>query len=352
MRSTSRALATSFRLALTAALALGATLAATSTLTAQTVRGRVIDAGLATPVPGALVTLLDGGGVRVRSVLTSSTGGFVIADVAPGRYTVRAEMIGRESVEAAAFDVAPEADPPLVTLELSARPITLEGLDVSTAQRCEAGRDVALATYRVWQEAEKALRTAQLTSAAALYRFRVLAYHRELDRESGDVTNQTVDEEVWVSSDPFTSLPPNEIERAGYVRDEGGETNIYGPNTDLLLSDAFQRTHCFALREDDERPGEIGLTFEPVEGRELPDIEGVLWVDAASSELRTLEFDYVHMPESLVEGDYSGRADFQRLGSGHWIIREWRLTSPALEEAAEVVGIEVVPPGPGPASLR
>src|SRR5690606_3799401 len=154
--------------------------------------------------------------------------------------------------------------------------------------------------------------------------------------------SESVEEQTWVSSDPFTSLPPEEIERAGYVREEGGETNIYGPNTDLLLSDAFQRTHCFALTEDEGRPGEIGLTFEPVEGRELPDIEGVLWVDAATAQLRTLEFEYRNLPGTLVEGDYTGRADFQRLGSGHWIIREWRLTSPAREEAAEVVTVERV----------
>lgn len=330
-------------LLLAASAALCSSLAATAPLAAQQpVRGRVVDAGLASPVPGALVTLLDPGGARVTSVLTSGSGAFVIADVAPGRYRLRAEMIGRRTVESDPFDVLGGSELPPRTLELPAEPISLEGLDVSTAERCEVGRDVAVATYQVWQEAEKALRTAQLTAQETLYRFVVRTYHRELDRSSGDVVRESTDEKVWLSSDPFSSLPPAEIERGGYVRNEGGEPIIYGPNTDLLLSAEFQRTHCFGLREERERPGLIGLTFEPIEGRELPDIEGVLWVDARTAELRTLEFRYRNMPRTLIEGDYTGLAAFERLDGGHWVIRRWRLRSPVLEEAAEVTRIERV----------
>jgi hypothetical protein len=315
----------------------------------QSVRGRVVDEGVATPIPGALVTLLAADGSRVRSVLTNAAGAFAIADVPPGAYRLRAEMIGRRSVESPAFDVAAGADPPQRTLELPVQPITLSAIDVSTAERCSGGRQVAVATYQVWQEAEKALRSAQVTSEETLYRFRVRAFQRELDRRSGEVTSETVEEQVWVTSDPFNSLPPAEIERAGYVREEGGETIIYGPNTDLLLSGEFQRTHCFALRETRDRPGLVGLTFEPVDGRNLPDIEGVLWVDAASAELRTLEFRYRNLPRILIPGDYTGFAEFQRIDGGHWIIRSWRLRSPALEEAAEVTGVERVPGSGSPA---
>jgi hypothetical protein len=130
------------------------------------------------------------------------------------------------------------------------------------------------------------------------------------------------------------------------VREEGGETLIYGPNTDVLLSREFQNTHCLGLRRERTRPEQIGLTFAPVEGRTLPDIEGVLWLDAASAELRTLEFEYRNMPSRLIRGDYVGSADFIRLAEGTWIIRRWRLASPRLEEGAEVLRIERVPPPP------
>jgi hypothetical protein len=276
-------------------------------------------------------------------VLTSAGGAFVISNAPAGRYRLRVEMIGRRSVESEAFDVTAGEDPPARTLQMPVQPITLEGIDVSTAQRCSSRRDAARDTYLVWEEAEKALRATALTSEQPLYRFRIGLVHRELDPRRGSVVSETAEEREWVTSDPFNSLPPAEIERSGYVRLERGETMIYGPNTDLLLSNEFQRTHCFALRRDRDRPGVIGLTFEPVAGRELPEIEGVLWIDVASAELRTLEFSYRNLPRTLIRGEYTGFAEFRRLEEGTWIIRGWRLRSPTLEEAAEVRSIERVP---------
>jgi hypothetical protein len=316
---------------------------------AQTVRGRVVDQGSAAPLPGAIVSLLDQGGARVRSVLTNGTGAFLMSGAPAGRYLLRVEMIGRRSVESDPFVVTPGVDPAALTIELPAQPITLAGIDVSTAQRCAPGREAARETYTVWQEAEKALRAAALTSRQPLYRFRILAYERLLDPRSGNVLREATQEEVQASSDPFNSLPPAEIARSGYVRQEGNEVSIWGPNTDLLLSGEFQTTHCFALRREQGRPGLIGLTFEPVEGRDLPDIEGVLWVDAASAELRTLEFEYRNLPSTLVRGEYTGFAEFHRLEEGTWIIRRWRLRSPPREQGAEVRAIERVS---GPAGYR
>jgi hypothetical protein len=162
-------------------------LGAGAPLAAQTVRGRVVDEGVATPVAGALVTLVDEGGGRVRSVLTNAAGGFVIAGVAAGAYTLRTEMIGRRSVESSIIRISAGVDPPLQTLALPVQPINLSGIDVRTAEWCSVGRDIAMATYQVWQEVEKALRAAAITSEETLYRFRVRALHRELDRRTGDV---------------------------------------------------------------------------------------------------------------------------------------------------------------------
>jgi hypothetical protein len=309
------------------------------------VAGRVLDQGGVTPIAGAIVSLVDGAGTRVRSVLTNGSGAFILDGLPAGAHRLRIEMIGRSSVESEIFQVVAGVDLPARTFEMPVQPITLSGIDVSTAQRCTRGRDVALETYTVWQEAEKALRAASLTSSQPVYRFQVQNYERELNPRSGAVERESRQDRVWVTSDPFNSLPPAEIERAGYVREERGETLIYGPNTDLLLSSEFQTTHCFWLRRERDRPEWIGLAFEPVAGRTLPEIEGVLWIDAASAELRTLEFRYRNLPGRLVRGDYTGYAEFLRLPEGTWIIQRWRLRSPVLEQGAEVRGIERVPGG-------
>jgi hypothetical protein len=294
---------------------------------AQSVRGRVIDEAGDQPMAGAIVSLLDLGGARIRAVLTNQSGVFVLRAGA-GSYRLRVEMIGRRSVEAGMFVVTEGADPPAQTIRMPVQPITLSGIDVRGAERCDVSRRTAQETYVVWAEAEKALRAASLTSQEPLYRFRVAKYFRELNPRNGDLVRQTRQEIVSLRSDPCTSLTPAEIEQRGYVKEEGGQSLIYGPNTDVLLSREFQNTHCLGLRRGRDRPDQIGLTFEPIEGRVLPDIEGVLWLG--------------NMPRSLIPGDYTGFAEFIRLPEGTWIIRRWWLRSPPLEEAAEVLGVERV----------
>jgi hypothetical protein len=326
------------------ALVLVATLALPAS--SQSVRGRVIDEAGEVPMAGAIVSLLDPGGTRVRAVLTNQSGVFVLR-ATPGSYRLRVEMIGRRSVEASLFQVVEAEDPAPQTIRMPVQPIVLSGIDVRGAGRCDGSQRAAQQTYLVWAEAEKALRATSLTTEQPLYRFHVTRFARVLNpQKRGDVLLESRNDEVSVRADPFTSLPPAEIERDGYVREEGRETLIYGPNTDVLLSREFQSSHCLGLRRDRKRPEQIGLTFEPVGGRNVPEIEGVLWLDAASAELRTLEFEYRNMPARLIRGTYSGSADFIRLQEGTWIIRRWLLGGPAREEGAEVLRIERVAPTP------
>jgi hypothetical protein len=320
-------------------------LAGAQALAAQSVSGRVIDEGGAVPLAGAIVTLLDPGGTRVRSVLTNQSGFFTVP-ASPGSYRLRVEMIGRQTVEAPTFQVAEDAAPAAQTIRMPVEPLTLSGIEARSAGRCDGGERAAQETYAVWEEAEKALRAASLTSEQPLYRFHVTHFVRDLDARNRKVLKETRNAQVSVRSDPFHSLPPAELERGGYLRQEMGETVIYGPNTEVLLSPGFQATHCLGLRRDRSRPEQIGLTFKPVDGRELPDIEGVLWLDAASAELRTLEFQYENLYPWLTRGAYTGTADFVRLEEGTWIIRRWQISSPLREEGAEVLRIERAPPPP------
>jgi hypothetical protein len=110
---------------------------------------------------------------------------------------------------------------------------------------------------------------------------------------------------------------------------------IYGPSIEVLLSRAFQDAHCFALRRD-RRRRLVGLSFEPIPGGQLADIEGVLWLAEATGELRRLEFSYVRMPSSLMSGDYEGFASFRRLDAGAWTIDEWRLSGPDTQDRMRI----------------
>jgi hypothetical protein len=315
------------------------------------IRGRVVDEGTEQPVAGGAVLLLDAAGRRVHGVLTDAAGNFVLRVPGPGTYRLRAEMIGRRSVER---EIVIAGAASFQTLALPVQPIELAGLEVDAAKRCSVRAEAAPATHVVWQEAQKALRAESITREEALYRFHIVRYERLIERRSENIRDEKVEYGASVSYDPFVTLPPDVLARDGYVHDEDGVSYVYGPNTDVLLSDGFQATHCFALRRDAQRPGQIGLIFEPVRGRRVADIEGVLWLDEASAELRDLEFRYRNIPRRLARGEYTGFATFQRLPSGAWVIHSWALRSPGDGGVHEVAGevLELAPRDTTGAGMR
>jgi hypothetical protein len=84
---------------------------------------------------------------------------------------------------------------------------------------------------------------------------------------------------------------------------------------------------------DPGKPGKIGIEFEPVQGRTIGEIKGVLWVDQSTAELRELIFRYVNA--GLMERFRAGGfARFRRLPSGAWIVDDWALRAPVLEKSA------------------
>ena len=327
----------------TAWLALVAAGSATSAH-AQSIAGTVLDEDSLTPVYGAVVALLDADSARVRAVLTDADGTFELNGVAPDSYRLQAEMIGRQTVVAGPFTLGSNVDHRLL---LPTRPIVLDGVEVSSDSRCSMDADAARGAYLVWSEVEKALRATELTRTSSTRTFRVAEYERRLLKSTRVVMSEQVAfADVVGGQEPFGSLSPAEVERSGYVLEDGDDLWIYGPNIEILLSHEFQATHCFALHRDRSRPGAIGLRFEPVEGRVVSDIAGTLWLDEESAELRTLEFAFGHLPRRLTPGEYTGAADFRRLEGGRWIVERWWLRAPdpdspfhVREQAGEVVDI-------------
>ena len=97
----------------------------------------------------------------------------------------------------------------------------------------------------------------------------------------------------------------------------------------MLLSSSFLQDHCFrlAISLDSTR---LGLAFEPTPARErVADIRGTLWLDRASTELRSLEFQYVNI--SRAQQDHAGgELAFVRMRDGQWAISRWNIRMPVL----------------------
>jgi hypothetical protein len=63
-------------------------------------------------------------------------------------------------------------------------------------------------------------------------------------------------------------------------------------------------------------------------GRRLPDVEGALWLDEATSELRSLDVRHTRVPGGLSDRRIGGGMDFIMLPSGAWIVSRWQVRTP------------------------
>jgi hypothetical protein len=325
-----------------AAIACAALFAVLSTrAAAQQISVRVTEEGIA--AQGVLIVLLDAAGeVQARGL--SAADGRLLLRAAPGRYRVRAELIGRRATETDFFDIA-EGQSLERLIALETQPVLLDEITAEGAQRCEVrpmpGRDV----HTVWEEARKALESEQLGRETEQYRFDIERFVREVDPRNDRVVADQRTAQTDLASNPFRSLPAAELAESGYFRSDGESGVLYAPAPDVLLSDEFLDTHCFRLvRDERNRPGEIGLGFEPVSGRRQTDVNGVLWLDDSTAHLRQLEFRYVQLPSRLPGAGHSGEARFRRLPSGVWIVQQWVIRSPivALQVGARAFGEERV----------
>jgi hypothetical protein len=76
--------------------------------------------------------------------------------------------------------------------------------------------------------------------------------------------------------------------------------------------------------------GWIGLTFEPKPDRELPDVRGTLWIDAATAQLDEVEYRYTGLDRRVTDRTVGGSIEFMPVPSGDWIVHRWHIRMPEL----------------------
>ncbi|MFC1661365.1 carboxypeptidase regulatory-like domain-containing protein, partial [Gemmatimonadota bacterium] len=303
---------------------------APSVILAQTILIQVTASDSHAPMPGAFVTLLDREGRGIRSALTNEQGRFLFDLPRPGAYAVRAQMIGRETKESDLLLV--EGTQRLVEeLQLSVRAVPLRGITAEGSARCTVRPEEGRRTAVVWDEARKALEVAAWALEEELFRYRLDRRVREYEPEGRRILAERYEVRSGYFREPFVSRPAMDLADQGFVQIMDGDTLAFAPSAAVLLSDPFLDTHCFRLREG-SRDNLIGLAFEPVARRRTPDIEGILWLDPTSSELRSVEFGYTGYHQDGWPENAGGVVAFERLPSGAWIVRRWHITMPIMGE--------------------
>ena len=293
----------------------------------QVVRGRLSDAADQVAVSGAMMTLMDRGGRAADQVLTRSGSGlFVLRASEPGEYRVRAERIGYETTFSRYLTLS-AGDTVTVQMAAPVEALSLEGISATVGPRCEVRPEDGLAVARVWNEARKALAAATWTQERGLYRYEMLQIKRLFD-----TAQRTVDWEDRVYADglvpvPYVARAADSLVYDGFAHLSAEASLFWAPDAEVLLSDPFLDTHCLRIRPGAGDSGLVGLEFEPLPGREVADIAGTFWLDAATAQLQRVEFRYVNLPVPswLMEASPGGAVHFRALPDGTWIVTSWHI---------------------------
>lgn len=296
---------------------------------AQVVRGAVVDKFSREPVVSGIVVLLGDDGAELDRVLTDATGRFLLRSRVAGEHRLRTLIIGFQPWESQAFALAAgqtvQRDVELELLRVALPPITVEAERTCVTRPGEGELAAAL-----WEEVKKAVSATTLAAESRRYRFRTRTREQFVDRVGVTQTDTVFPLAPGYRAWPFASLDPELLSRRGFVQQDVGGPVFYGPDAVLLVSDIFLDDHCFRVRRRDNDQ-ELGLLFEPVGGRRVPEIEGVLWLDRESTALRRLEWRYRNIPPWARQGQPSGSIEFSQLPDGAWFVRGWTLRAPVAQ---------------------
>jgi hypothetical protein len=304
-------------------------------LSAQVVRGVVRDSASREPAAGVLVALLQRASGERRTVLTDEEGRFAIAAPGVGRYALETKRIGVRPALSPEFSLgAGEARE--VSLTVAPVVAVLEVVRVTGRSYCGARVSEGAETATLWEEVRAALTATRLTRERSGFPVTIVSFTRTLDPKTFEVRAEERSERNAVTSNPFRSLPLASLSAHGYViDDDDGSLLHHGPDVDALLSDGFIRDHCFrAVIGTNAQLGLIGLSFEPTSARKVPDIAGVLWIDARTRQLRRLEYRYTRHPLDVGSRFPISYIEYARMPSGAWIVQRWAIRMPRVARSA------------------
>jgi hypothetical protein len=295
---------------------------------AQSLAGTVVESDSRQPVVAALVQLLAPRADSIfASAVTGAQGKFGFARIAQGSYRIRILRIGFRpwTSEPLAFEAGGTREE---LFAIPAVPVVLSEITVEAKSPCRGSPAEDQRMALLWDEARTALGLLGAGNSEAMLEFRSVLTKRMVDPGDHLVSENSLSSfgrGAW----PVASQAADSLARFGFVqpRDTLSGPVYYGPDVAVFFSEAFLQTHCFRLVPATD-PGLLGLGFEPVKGRKVPEIEGVLWLDRRRNLLRRLEYRYTALWSWVPKGSAGGRLDFALLPDGQPVLTGWAIRAP------------------------
>ena len=282
---------------------------------------------------GVVVVATDTAGAEVARALSGTNGTFFLTVPAPARYVVKALRIGYRPTVLPPLDVA-DGDARTLRIVLSGEAVMLETVRVEGATTCRIAEEAGRLVANAWDQAHTALAASTVASGGRPFIATLATYSHYTPRGQEFVQAESVTVVKQSTTSGFVSVPAESLAANGYFTQRGYRYAYHAPDANVLLSPTFAATHCFRVVPGGTAHFDwIGIGFRPAEGRRgLAEVDGTLWLDRASSELRRLEFRYVNLPRSSGGEAADGWVDFVRLLTGDWIIKRWAIRTPVTEE--------------------
>lgn len=298
-----------------------------STARAQEITGTVRSQNDRAPLPGAIVILVQTDGVRAGATLTDDAGRYRLRARQAGSFALRVDVVGYQSLTIPAFPVDSGA---AITRDIlfPFERTRLPAVTVTAASSCARVEGETGDAPRLWGEARKMLEASRLAQDEQRFKVALRRFERTVGLPDMVLRGSRVWTQTGVSENPFETLAPDVIARNGYRVQQGTDLLYYGPDARVLLSDEFVSAHCFGTRRGGP-DGAVGLTFRPQRLQQRIDISGVLWLDSASAELRSLEYRYV--PGVGPQDVGGGLVAFGKYPSGVWGVQSWTIRLPVLQ---------------------
>jgi hypothetical protein len=297
---------------------------------AQTLMGRVTRDSV--PVMGALVLLVDANGKTIARTASRDLGEYSVT-AAPGAYRVQVLQIGWRPTMAGPFTLTAGAVT-RANINANGNRILLDPIIVTDHSECRVRPDSAAAAFVLWDEARKALLAASMTSAEPLT-MTLMRTDQELDRLGMHVNWDSTTTLSGSSLRPFASLPADKLAHDGYMTADAQSNKTYwAPDADVLLSESFVSSHCIHIVHPSVETGDsarlIGVGFAPAtKRRNIVEVEGTLWLDRSTAELRAMDYHYVNTSKTVEKAEPGGHLAFLRLLNGRWIVEDWSIRVPS-----------------------
>ena len=293
---------------------------------AQDITGTITSAADGAPVAGAIVILIDATGARVAGTLSESTGRYRLRVPAPGAFSLRVDVIGFRSVTVPPFPVAADA---AVTrnIQFAFARTQLPAVAVTATSTCARVGDETGDAPRLWSEVRKTLEASRIAIEERRFTVALRRFERTIGLPDSTLRASRTWTQTAVSENPFETLTPDAVARGGFAVDSDSARLYYAPDARILLADSFVASHCFGTRRSGPG-GAIGLTFRPQQSGKRIDISGVLWLDSATAELRSLEYRY--LPALSRQDVGGGMVTFGRYPTGVWGVQRWMIRLPVL----------------------